>query len=293
MNNDVLDLDCSLALLALLFAVGGAYRIRKARQGAARNARVEKDGGSALLGKGTMEGAYWLLTPIARGCVKIGLTANGITTLAVILSALGGIALALGHFGVAAVLTVVSSLGDALDGIVARETHTSSESGEVYDAAADRYEEYFFLAGLGYYFRDANGILALVFLTILGSFMVSYGTAKAEALHIAPPRGSMRRAERAVYLSVGITLVPVAAALLDRFQVVSPYQFLYEHAPILLALAVVGVVSNVSAVLRLQKLGAALRVRSGEAEKAALAAAMEADAPISEPAPSSVVRSTP
>jgi phosphatidylglycerophosphate synthase len=262
----VIDLACSLGLLALLLAAAGAYAIRKSLAGSARNARVEKAGSSIFLNKGTMEMAYWALTPIARACVRIGLTANGVTFLALLLGAGAGVALGFGRFGLAAVLTAASSFGDALDGIVARETGTSSDAGEVFDAAADRYEEFFFLAGLGFYFRNAPLSLGLVLLTVLGSFMVSYGTAKAEALQVESPRGSMRRAERALYLGAGALLAPIAYALTVRFALPS----WAPEAPILAALSVVGMVSNVSAVTRLQAVAAAVRRREGAAEASPL-----------------------
>ena len=50
------------------------------------------------------------------------------------------------------------------------------------DAAVDRYVELFFLAGLAFHFRAHRGCLLLVLAAIGGSFMVSYATAKAEAL---------------------------------------------------------------------------------------------------------------
>ena len=75
--------------------------------------------------------------------------------------------------------------------------------------------------------------------------MVSYASAKAEALQVAAPRGAMRRAERAVYLSLGSVLVPITTRLFAH----EPWWA--REAPMLAALALVGVVGNVSAVRRL------------------------------------------
>ena len=47
--------------------------------------------------------------------------------------------------------------------------------------------------------------------------MVSYSTAKAEALGVEPPRGAMRRQERAVYFVLGAALVPIVAAAAHRW----------------------------------------------------------------------------
>lgn len=261
----MIDLDVSLVLLAITAAAAIAYMSRVRRVGAQRNARVEKDGGSVLLGKGTMEGAYYVLGPVARAAVYLGLTANAITLISLCIALAGAAALAMGHFGIGGALTVVAAIGDMLDGIVARETGTASDAGEVFDAAVDRYEEFFFLAALGYYFREDPIALGLALLSVLGSFMVSYGTAKAEALEVDAPRGAMRRAERAVYLTLGVVLAPVAAAAGVRFGLPA----WVGTAPILVALGVVGVVSNVSAARRLAAIARLVAERSAPQASAA------------------------
>ena len=252
-----MDLEISLGLLGLTAAAGAAYAVRLTRAGAAKNARIDKAGTSVLLGKGAMEATYWSLEPFARAAILLGLTANGITLVSLGLAIAGAVAIAVGHFGVGAAFTVAATLGDALDGIVARRTGTASDAGEVFDAAVDRYEEFFFLGALAYYFRDRPVPLVLALSAALGSFMVSYGTAKAEALQVEAPRGAMRRAERAVYLTSGVVLAPVAAAAAVRFALPA----WVGEAPILLSLGLVGVVSNVSAARRLAAVARAVSGR--------------------------------
>jgi CDP-diacylglycerol--glycerol-3-phosphate 3-phosphatidyltransferase len=242
-----LDLACSLGVLALVAAGGAAYGVHVTRAGSERYTRVDKAGASALLGKGVMEAGYWSLQPVGRALSALGLSANGVTLVSLGVSLAAGLALALGHFGMGAALTAVATLGDALDGIVARQTGTASDAGEVFDAAVDRYQEFFFLSGLAVYFHADPAMLVLVLLALLGSFMVSYGTAKAEALGVESPRGAMRRVERAVYLDAGVVLAPVAGAFAARAGLPS----WFEHLPILLSLALVGGVGNVSAARRL------------------------------------------
>jgi CDP-diacylglycerol--glycerol-3-phosphate 3-phosphatidyltransferase len=252
-----IDLACSLGILAVFAAAGAAYGVHVSRAGAARFARVDKAGASALLGKGAMEAGYWSLQPVGRALIALGVTANQITLVSLFLGLLSAVALALGHFGVGAALTAMATLGDALDGIVARQTGTASDAGEVFDAAVDRYQEFFFLGGLAVYFRGDMVALSLTLLAVLGSFMVSYGTAKAEALGVESPRGAMRRVERAVYLDAGVVFVPIAGALAARFGLPS----WVEHVPVLLALGLVGSVGNVSAARRLHAVARAVAVR--------------------------------
>jgi CDP-diacylglycerol---glycerol-3-phosphate 3-phosphatidyltransferase len=259
----VIDLALSLALIAAALAATIAYGERVRRRGAARNARVDSAGSSVLLGKGAMEGTYWLLEPIGAFLARRGVTANAITVAALASSIAGAAAIALGHFGVAALLALVAALGDALDGVVARRSGTASEAGEVLDAAVDRYEEFFFLGALAYCFRGAPIPFMLSLLALLGSFMVSYGSAKAEALHVKAPRGAMRRAERALYLVLGLVLAPIAAALAARLGL-PPW---VGSLPIVIALALVGVVANVSAARRLAAIARAVRQRGAAARR--------------------------
>ncbi len=242
-----MDLACAAVVFALTALLGAAYAVHRLRSGAAEFSRVDKDGSSALLGKGAKNATYWGLQPIGRACVKIGVSANAVSLASLFFSAVTGVALAFGHFGVAALATAFASLGDALDGLVAREAGTASDAGEVLDAAVDRYAEFFFLAGLAVHYREDTWALVIVLFALLGSFMVSYSTAKAEALHVDPPRGAMRRVERAVYLGVGALLVPVVAPFLAR---ASAPAWTHE-VTMLAALTLVALVGNVSAARRL------------------------------------------
>src|SRR5262249_9622757 len=155
-------------MIALAAAAFAAYRIRSARRGQARNARVERAGGSALLGKPAMEAAYWALEPLAAACERAGITANAVTGASLALGAAARAARALGHLGEGAALGGVAALCDALDGAVARRTGTASDGGEVLDAAVDRYQEFFFLAGLAVHYRADAVLLALVLSVLLG-----------------------------------------------------------------------------------------------------------------------------
>ena len=223
-------------------------------RGVARFERVERDKGSALFSASLMQMGYWALDFVGRGLAAIGATANSISIASLVFGILAGVALAFGHFGVGALLAIISALGDTLDGIVARLQGTASDAGEVLDAAVDRYEEFFFLGGIVVYLRQSAIGVSLVLLALLGSFMVSYATAKAEALRAQIPRGAMRRPERAVYLILGAALTPIFAQVVAS-RVPGATGWLLD-LPALGAVALVALVANVSAVRRLAKLAA-------------------------------------
>jgi CDP-diacylglycerol--glycerol-3-phosphate 3-phosphatidyltransferase len=244
------DLACSFCLLAALVGGAAAYVRRRslagpgqARSGAEWSERVTREGRSVFLGRGPMQAFYSLIERAGRACVALGWSANGISWASLALGVGAGPALATGHFGIGAGLAALSATGDALDGWVARRTGTASDGGEILDATVDRYTESAFLAGLAVYFRASVILLALTLAALVASFMMSYGTAKAEAVRIDAPRGSMRRAERAAYLIGGAALTPLAEAAFPSSA--------WATAPIVLALLLVALVGNVSAIQRL------------------------------------------
>jgi phosphatidylglycerophosphate synthase len=202
-----------------------------------------------------MEMFHWAIAPAGALCVRLGISANAVTFASLALGLAAGVAIAAGHLGVGALLAALGAVGDALDGVVARASHKASDAGEVLDAAVDRYTELALLGGLAVYLRDALPLLVLTLLAICASFMVSYSTAKAEALGVTPPRGSMRRSERAVLLVVGTALVPFAALLGARL----------HDTPIVVSLVVVALVGNVSAVRRLAAIARAVDAREASA----------------------------
>jgi phosphatidylglycerophosphate synthase len=148
--------------------------------------------------------------------------------------------------------------------MLARRYNSMSDVGELFDAAMDRYVEFFLLAGLTYYFRNHAVIEVVCLAAILGSFMVSYATAKAEALGVPPPSGAMRRAERAVYLIFGCVLVPVWGHFMPGSLVVGGFVLGYE-LPVELAMLVVAVVANVSAVRRMVRTAQLIRAKKRSA----------------------------
>lgn len=242
-----IDLACAIGTSSAIALAIVLYALRVARHGAARNARVERAGASLVIPKPAMEGAYWVLAPFASALVRLGVSATAVTASSVVLGAMTGIALGTGHFGVAALISAFASLADAVDGLVAREARTTSVAGAVLDSSADRYVEFFFLGGVLVFLRSDVVAVLLVLFALAGSFMVSYSTAKAEALRVPAPRGSMRRAERAALLFLGALLTPFATAAAGAAGLGGRIALL----PILAAVLVVATAANASAVRRL------------------------------------------
>jgi CDP-diacylglycerol--glycerol-3-phosphate 3-phosphatidyltransferase len=256
------DLFIALGMIGIFGVLLVAYTLRSVLVGRVRHARTEADGGSLFVNKPTMEMVYWILDPIIDFIAALRITPNMVTLFSLLPAAGAGVAIGFGWFGLATALAVVSTFCDIVDGLLARRTGVSSSAGEVIDAAADRYGELFMFGGLVYYYRTHDQVLFIVLAALAASFMVSYATAKAEAMGVPAPRGAMRRGERAAYLIFGCAFTPVAQTLFAR----SPSLALRE-LPIILGMTIVAVVGNISVVQRLVAVTAALRAREAEAGK--------------------------
>lgn len=113
-------------------------------------------------------------------------------------------------FWLGGVLFVVGSIADILDGALARAASKGTVFGAFLDSTFDRLGEAAMLAAIGVAFmRDSNEIaLVAAFAAVIGSFLVSYTRAKAEALGLRGDVGFGSRVERVVLISVGLGLAP-------------------------------------------------------------------------------------
>jgi len=228
-------------VLVLVLALGlfAAYGVRLVFVGRARDARLQHEHPTLLLGRFPMEAFHWAMRLTASGFMRLGVTPDQLTYLSLLTTAVAVPLIATGAFAWGAFAMLVGSACDALDGIVARRQGVASDAGEVLDAVADRYADALPLIGLLFYFHESRFALAAVVLAWQGSFAVSYVRAKAEAMGVAPKGGLMRRQERLLYVGIGLLLGPVLPM----------WNLLPVHRPLTLGvLGFVGLLSNVAAI---------------------------------------------
>ncbi|HEX5132892.1 MAG TPA: CDP-alcohol phosphatidyltransferase family protein [Candidatus Krumholzibacteria bacterium] len=182
-----------------------------ARGGADRTGR----GGSFFMGFWVRNWFYWLIRPVTRASVTIGLTPLFYNMFAVACGVGSMLAYATGHHPIAGALIFVSGIGDVMDGEVARATNVADARGAFLDSTLDRYTEFFAFAGLAYYF--AGGWMAMAVVVALGgSLLVSYTRARGESVGVLCKVGFMQRAERMILLGLGSILDPTLSAALGR-----------------------------------------------------------------------------
>ena len=116
-----------------------------------------------------------------------------------------------GFYWLGAVLFVVGSVLDILDGALARSRGIGSPFGAFLDSTVDRVGEGFMIGAIGLVLmrHDQMWGVALAFAAVAGSFLVSYARARAEALGLRGDVGMGSRAERVVVITTGLVLAPV------------------------------------------------------------------------------------
>lgn len=243
------DTYVAIGLMVFLGTSVLGYLGRLVTRGRARVDRLDKDGGSAMLSLPIMELGYWVLRPVVKLLDRVGATPNAVTLFAVVPACVAAVAGAFGAFATVCLMGMTSAFCDALDGLLAKYQGVSSRSGQALDSVLDRVTESLILIGLAVYFRTSVSLLLLSLLALFGGYMTSYVSAKAEVMAVAIPRGQMRRPERAVYLMSGCAFTPLWALLMP-LDAHPALRFL----PVVVAMALIGVIATASAFTRLAAL---------------------------------------
>jgi CDP-diacylglycerol--glycerol-3-phosphate 3-phosphatidyltransferase len=153
----------------------------------------------------------------ARFLGRLGLTPNALTIIGSLLTASVGLMAAQGWFVAAGLCLWLFSATDTLDGALARATNRVSTFGAFLDSVCDRYAEAAVFFGLLWYYQSAGNPLgvALTYLALVGSLMVSYARARAEGVGLqAADVGWFQRPERIILLGLAFLLAPVYPPIL-------------------------------------------------------------------------------
>ncbi len=163
-----------------------------------------------------------LMTPIALGFGRLGLTPNALTIIGFLIAVVAGAAAALQAWIPAGVLVVIGGVFDLFDGALARATGRTSRAGAFLDSTLDRAGEAVVYLGIvagtthafwsfGSARLDVGTVSVLAVAAMAASFMVSYTRAKAESLGFSGGTGMASvgvapREIRIVILTIGLVL---------------------------------------------------------------------------------------
>jgi len=160
--------------------------------------------------------AYRITDPMVRILSKSGITPNALTFINLALNIVAAYVIATGHLLLGGVLVLVAGLFDLLDGALARFTKQTTRFGAILDSVADRISEAAILCGLLIWYipqEEASLEIVLIFVVLIGSFLVSYIRARAEGLGWQCQVGLFTRAERVIVLAIGLLINQIFIAL--------------------------------------------------------------------------------
>ncbi|MBA3944459.1 MAG: glycosyltransferase [Herpetosiphonaceae bacterium] len=166
---------------------------------------------------------------VGRVLGRSNISPNLLTTLGLLLTLSVTLTLAKGHLRWGGLLVLITSAFDMLDGALARATDQKSAFGAFLDSTVDRYAEALIFLGLLLHYQGQTGsqwLISLIYITIVGSLMVSYTRARAEALGFTCKVGLLGRPERVILLAFGLLVgwLPFALAILALFTNVTAVQ---------------------------------------------------------------------
>jgi CDP-diacylglycerol--glycerol-3-phosphate 3-phosphatidyltransferase len=168
------------------------------------------------------------VTLVMRPLAGRGVTPNTLTVLGLLLSILTAFIIAQGWLLAGGLLVLFAGIFDMFDGAMARARNATTTFGAFIDSTLDRYSESIILFGLLYYVLRVPGmhdrfwpfgfeqplLIALIYIAVVGSLMVSYVKARAEGLGLECKTGLLARPERVVILAVGLLTGAVIWALI-------------------------------------------------------------------------------
>ncbi|HEU0191665.1 MAG TPA: CDP-alcohol phosphatidyltransferase family protein [Mycobacterium sp.] len=151
-----------------------------------------------------------ITTPIARGLLRIGLTADIVTIIGTAGAVLAALTLfGAGHLFAGTLVVWFFVHFDMLDGAMARLSGGGTRFGAVLDATCDRVSDGAVFCGLAWWAGFGLGNAPLVVATLIclvTSQVISYIKARAEASGLRGDGGFIERPERLIIVLVGAGL---------------------------------------------------------------------------------------
>jgi CDP-diacylglycerol---glycerol-3-phosphate 3-phosphatidyltransferase len=154
--------------------------------------------------------------------IESRLTPNAISITGLIGNLIAAVLILEEYFVLAGIAFILGSLCDMFDGRYSRMSGKGTPFGAFLDSTLDRVEEGVVLAAVAAWFAKQSNEAAVgaTVLAVVGSYMVSYTRARAEALGVECKVGIASRAVRVVILSAG--LVFAAEELIPGLDLLEP-----------------------------------------------------------------------
>jgi CDP-diacylglycerol--glycerol-3-phosphate 3-phosphatidyltransferase len=147
-----------------------------------------------------------IVVPMARGLVRMGATANVLTTFGLIATFIGAATVVSGHHLAGALVLAFATATDALDGAVARLSGSVTSWGAFYDSVCDRISDVVLFGAAIWLVRTDPLMFVVALVAFGGALLTSYIRARAESLDYDATVGLLERPERVMILIAGMGL---------------------------------------------------------------------------------------
>ncbi len=149
--------------------------------------------------------------PLVLALDRLGLTPTSVSVIGLLVTFVAAWIIAQGGLFLGALVLLVGSLFDMLDGDLARLQGRVSRQGAFIDSNFDRLAESALFIGLAWFYMTAlaaphRATVLLVMVALAGSLTTSYARARAEGLGSTCLGGWMQRPERMVLVVLGMLL---------------------------------------------------------------------------------------
>jgi len=188
----------------------------------------EKQQSTARLSEFRKAVANRLTQPAVRLLARTPITPNALTCIGFFISVGAAVLIITGHLFAAGFVVLFTGFFDSLDGALARYTNRTTRFGAALDSILDRVSEAVLLLGILVVFavEQSFGPTLLVCVTLLGSLLVSYVRARAEALDVECEVGFFTRTERVIVLGLGLLLSSIDYALITALAIIAVFSFI-------------------------------------------------------------------
>lgn len=164
--------------------------------------------GKVNLGASISHAAMRIIDAMVRGLASAGVHPNVLTTIGVMINVGCCVLFGFGEFFWAGIVLIIANIFDMLDGNVARMTGNVTKFGSFLDSSLDRLSDMVAFLGIMIFYAGNNTQKSLLNVTLagvawIGSVLVSYSTARSEALGVKANVGFLQRPERVVLLIIG------------------------------------------------------------------------------------------
>ncbi len=154
--------------------------------------------------------------PLLRRLIGTRISPNVLTVVGLALNLGVAAVLGSGRLVLGGFLVLGAGAFDMLDGTLARLSGRTTRFGAFLDSTLDRYSEAIILLGLlvAYLSPPRTPEVLLIFVTLVGSYMISYARARAEGLGLDCEVGWLPRPERIFLLALGLIIGQVLPMLI-------------------------------------------------------------------------------